>query len=75
MKTIRQGKIPPPEKPWWVGKQLTCRKCGIVVELEEADEVQTNQERRPGGKREVKIPCPLCKSYMNHEETATISMS
>ena len=24
--------------PWWVGKQVECKTCGQIVELEEGDE-------------------------------------
>lgn len=47
--------------PWWVGEQVTCRNCGVKLELEVGDSVGQTAERTPNGKVGVIFNCPSCK--------------
>jgi len=71
MKIISEGKIPPPEPPWWTKQTLKCVHCSTVLKLETRDDVvEEGMERRPNGKRWVTAKCPVCSCCIAHTEVA-----
>jgi hypothetical protein len=71
MKIISEGKIPPPDPPWWTKQTLKCGHCSTVLKLETRDDViEEGTERRPNGKRWVTAKCPVCSCCIAHTEVA-----
>jgi hypothetical protein len=57
---IREGEKPQRRQTqWWEGKVVTCPLCGFKASLTPGDDeqVQTELERRPNGKRRVWVTC------------------
>jgi uncharacterized protein (DUF2225 family) len=69
MKIISEGKIPPPQLPWWANQKIKCPHCSTVFQIEtEKDIIASGADRKPNGKQWVSIQCPICHSGIVHEE-------
>ena len=78
MKTIKEGVIPKPALPFWVGLVLTCGHCGHQVELEEGDKPHVVTPRGKssvahllrGAKAVITVDqCPTCNKAITHTHT------
>lgn len=47
-----------PVKPWWIDKQIRCKRCRCIFELEEKD---FNIKNHPDDRNEFRYNCPCCK--------------
>lgn len=59
MKIIKQGDLTP-KPPWWVGRKLTCSKCGCEFVLEEGDDVYLDPLEIHGGTNYALCPFDEC---------------
>jgi hypothetical protein len=57
---IREPRRRPPPPLWWVGAELTCRRCGCEVTLEESDASGIDRQKPDRGG----WPCPTCGEWM-----------
>lgn len=67
MKILREGTIPEPQPPWWVGLTIECLRCGATFQLEDDDAVITMTERHPNGRSIATINCPTCGNPATRE--------
>jgi hypothetical protein len=68
MKILKDGKIPEPPKPWWVGKQHKCSFCQAEIEFEQGDNITEQATRTLRGRRWFVFKCPFCYSSQEHQE-------
>lgn len=68
MKILKEGKIPEPPKPWWVGEIHKCSYCSTEVKFENGDPVNISSQRQPNGKHWLTYECPFCKNTEIHQE-------
>lgn len=68
MKILKEGKIPEPPKPWWVGQKHKCSNCGTEIEFELGDRVRESADRDMRGKRWLVFDCPFCRATQEHTE-------
>lgn len=65
MKIIKEGIVPLDQtRSWWWGMQMTCPKCGQVMELEEGDNPKILIERSMNGRRVISVICPKCNTVI-----------
>lgn len=68
MKILKEGKIPDPELPWWVGKKHKCTHCRSEIEFELRDLVRESAAKDMRGKRWLAFNCPFCAATQEHTE-------
>lgn len=66
MKTIKPGTPQPlPTPPWWIGREVTCDKCGGHFVLEQGDNVTSIAESSDAGRHaELICPTPECRTIL-----------
>jgi ribosomal protein S27AE len=64
------------ERPWWIGRQAVCNKCGSVFLLDEKDEVVITLDPLQGVYEYASLKCPSCPKglVMAREETPIIHL-
>lgn len=61
MRIIKEGNIPPADRPWWTKQTITCGYCNAQYQLDESDNPAHGGERHPEGVHWVQSFCPTCK--------------
>ena len=61
MKIIKEGNIPPADRPWWTKQIIVCGYCKAQYQLDKSDNPAHGGERHPEGKHWVQSFCPTCK--------------
>ena len=66
MKILKEGKIPEPPQPWWVGKHHKCSHCRTEIEFEVQDKITEHVEKALNGRRWFTFSCPFCGKLQDH---------
>ena len=67
MKIIKEGTIPPADRPWWTKQIIACGYCTAQFQLDEGDNPAHGGERYPVGEHWVQCFCPTCKKSVTHK--------
>lgn len=71
MKILKEGTIPEPQPPWWVGEVIACGNCKAQVDLEIDDEPDAPNSfsynsitRTSTISGFLKSRCPICDWFL-----------
>jgi ssDNA-binding Zn-finger/Zn-ribbon topoisomerase 1 len=72
MKITKQGEIPKPKVPIWVGLKVSCANCDteFILEQSDWDKVILHQARQflslnnLGKRPYIKVDCPVCREKL-----------
>jgi hypothetical protein len=70
MKIIKEGNIPPADRPWWTKQTIVCGYCKAQYQLDEGDNLAHGGERHPAGEHWVQSFCPTCKKSVTSKRVA-----